>query len=215
MLIKETTTVLIRRKYVQGVSLIEVLVSIVISAIGLLALAGVNAASMRYTKMSQYRATATQLANDMGERIRANKGQAAAAAVVGPPAVPAVVATGFFAGNYDYSSSDFKAQATAATLPSGNDLCNTAAITCTPAQIATLDLAQWRISVRNQLPEGSVFLVRRNAEVAMDLWVVWRDPAVANADESPALVAECPNGLNKGDDSQPASIRCSYFRINL
>ncbi len=214
MLIKETTTVLSRRKYVRGVSLIEVLVSIVISAIGLLALAGVNAASMRYTKMSQYRATATQLANDMGERIRANKGQAAAAAVVGPPAIPAVVATGFFAGNYDYGS-NFAAQATAATLPIGNDLCNTAAITCTSAQIATLDLAQWRISVRNQLPEGSVFLVRRDAEVAMDLWVVWRDPAVANADESPTLATECPNGLDKGDDSQPASIRCSYFRINL
>lgn len=214
MLIKKANTVLSRKKYVRGISLIEVLVSIVISAIGLLALAGVNAASMRYTKMSQYRATATQLANDMGERIRANKGQAAVAAVVGPPAIPAVLATGFFAGNYDYSG-NFAAQATAATLPIGNDLCNTAAIACTPAQIATLDLAQWRISVRNQLPEGSVFLVRQANEVSMDLWVVWRDPAVASADESPALVAECPNGLDKGDDSQPASIRCSYFRINL
>jgi hypothetical protein len=49
-----------------GASLIEVLVSIVIASIGLLALAGVNAASIRYTKMSQYRATATQLANIEG-----------------------------------------------------------------------------------------------------------------------------------------------------
>ena len=74
----------------RGFSMIEVLVAIVISAVALLALAGVNAASLRYTKMSQYRATATQLANDMGERLRANKGS---------PAVGALAATGFFAGD--------------------------------------------------------------------------------------------------------------------
>ena len=54
----------------RGVSMIEVLVSIVIASIGLLALAGVNAAAVRLTKMSQYRATATLLANDIGERMR-------------------------------------------------------------------------------------------------------------------------------------------------
>ena len=202
------------RDFMGGASLIEVLVSIVIASIGLLALAGVNAASMRYTKMSQYRATASQLASDMGERMRANKGQAAAAAVVGPPAVPAFLATGFFAGGYDFTT-DFAGQATKATLPTGSDLCNTSAITCTPVQLAALDLAQWRILVRDQLPAGSAFLMRQAGQVAMDLWVVWRDPAVASTDESPALTTECPDGLNRGDDPEPASIRCSYFRINL
>lgn len=201
-------------RFIGGASLIEVLVSIVIASVGLLALAGVNAASMRYTKMSQYRATASQLANDMGERMRANKGQAAAAAVAGPPAIPAVVASGFFAGDYDFTT-DFAGQATKAALPTGNDLCNTSAITCTPAQIAALDLAQWRILVRDQLPAGSVFLMRQAGSVAMDLWVVWRDPAVASTDESPALTTECPDSLNRGDDPEPASIRCSFFRINL
>jgi type IV pilus assembly protein PilV len=196
------------RLTVRGVSLIEVLVSIVIASVGLLALAGVNSAALRYTKMSQYRATATQLAADMGERIRANKGVRADA---GPPAV---LASGFFSGDYDYTV-DFMGQASVATLPTGNNLCNTAAITCTPAQVASLDLAQWRIAVRDQLPEGSVFLLGQPASAAMDLWVVWRDPAVANVDDSPALAGECPNGLNKGDAPSPASIRCSYFRINL
>ncbi len=183
--------------------MIEVLVSVVIASIGLLALAGVNAASMRYTKMSQYRAIATQLANDMGERIRANKGMPASA---GPPVV---VATGYFAGDYDYTA-EFADQATAATLPS--QLCNTAANNCTPAEIAALDLAQWRILVRDQLPEGSAYLSADANSVAMDLWVVWRDPAVANTDDAPALVSECPDGLTTNSD---ASIRCSYFRINL
>ena len=180
-----------------GASLIEVLVSIVLASFALLALAGVNASSVRYTKMSQYRATAAQLANDMGERIHANKG-------VSTPAT-----TGFFAGNYDFEA-DFAAQATAATLPS--PLCDTAASSCTPAQIAALDLAQWRIMVRNQLPEGAVFLRRRAAAGAMELWVIWRDPAVADNDEAPSLIGECPDSLNRGGD---LSIRCSYFRINL
>lgn len=196
----------VRRKSVAGASLIEVLVSIVIASIGLLALAGVNATSMRYTKMSQYRATATQLANDMGERMRANKG-----APDDPATATVNESTGFLAGNYDNgTATTFAAQATVGSLPS--EKCNTSGSTCTPAQIATFDLAAWRILVRNQLPEGSIYMVRDAAAVAMDVWVVWRDPAVANADDAPALATECPDGLTRNSD---LSIRCSYFRINL
>ena len=67
-----------QRRHHRGVSLIEVLIAIVIASIGLLALAGVNTAAIRYTKMSQYRGTATLLANDLGERMRANKAGAGA-----------------------------------------------------------------------------------------------------------------------------------------
>lgn len=179
-----------------GGSLIEVLISIVIASIALLALAGVNASSVRYTKMSQYRATAAQLANDVGERMRANKGEASPA-------------TGFLAGNYNYTAT-FAAQATKATLP--GVLCNTAASNCTPAQIAELDLAQWRMVVREQLPDGSVFILGQAGQVAADVWVAWRDPAVAATDEAPALALECPDAMTLGGD---LSVRCSYFRINL
>lgn len=188
---------------VSGATLIEVLVSVVIASIGLLALAGVNAASMRFTKMSQYRATATQLANDMGERMRANKG------IPNDPATVPNEATGYFAGDYNYTA-EFADQAAVATLPT--QLCNVAASNCTPAQIAALDIAQWRILVRDQLPEGSTYMATDAAAVAMDMWVVWRDPAVADANDSPALTTECPDGLSRNSD---ASIRCSYFRINL
>lgn len=184
------------RQGMRGVSLIEVLVSIVIASIGLLALAGVNATAVRYTKMSQYRATATQLANDMGERMRANKGSIAAG-------------DGFLGGAYDFGT-DFAGQSTKATLPSV--ICDAKTSNCSSAQIAALDLAQWRMLVRDQLPEGSVFLKRSATESAMNVWVVWRDPAVGSSDEAPALVAECIDDLNRSSD---LSIRCSYFRINL
>ncbi len=181
--------------------MIEVLVSIVISSIALLALAGVNASAVRYTKMSQYRATATLLANDLGERMRANKGVAAGGGVA---------ATGFIAGVYDYADTDFAGQAAGAVFPA--ELCNTPASSCTPEQIAALDVAQWRVLVRTQLPEGSVFISRQAGAVAADVWVAWRDPAVAANDEAPASASECPDGLNLEAD---LSIRCSYFRINI
>jgi type IV pilus assembly protein PilV len=179
------------RAQVRGISLIEVLVSIIVASIGLLALAAVNAAALRYSKMTQYRAVATQMASDIADRMRANKGTAAG---------------GFIAGSYDLTSS-FSEQATPVSLP--EEPCT---VICTAAQIAALDLAQWRISLREQLPEGSAYLAKQDGQLAADVWVVWRDPSVANTDEGPAAATECPNALSRGDDK---TIRCSYFRINL
>lgn len=175
-----------RRKF-QGVSLIEVLVSIVIASIGLLALAGINASSIRYTKMSQYRGTATQLASDIAERMRANK-----AGLV----------------SYDLQSS-FADQG---TLPGpAAKLCNSYGDICSAAEMAAYDLQTWRVVVRDQLPEGSIFIAHQNVQAAADVWVVWRDPAVAD-DDLAVAAAECPGALGVGADP---SVRCSYFRINL
>jgi type IV pilus assembly protein PilV len=172
----------------RGVSLIEVLISILLAAIGLLALAGTNVASIRYTKMSQYRGTATLLAADIGERMRANKAGLASYAV----------------------TDDFNAQASA---PVANTTCETyTVVACTPAILAAYDLATWRLLVRNQLPEGSVFITPNALHSAADVWLAWRDPAVADSLDAPVAQLECPNGLNTG--AEP-SVRCSYFRINL
>ncbi len=56
----------------RGVSLIEVLVSIVILTMGLLGLAGLQVAGIKVTQSSQFRAQAAQLANDMADRMRGN-----------------------------------------------------------------------------------------------------------------------------------------------
>jgi type IV pilus assembly protein PilV len=185
-------------KRVRGVSLIEVMVSIVIASIGILALAGVNAASIRYTKMSQYRSTAALLASELGERMRANKQFLAVSSTA-----------------YDFTG-DFASQANLpvtpvlASLPCSNP--NVAGDNCTVAEIAAIDLWQWQNEVRNMLPHGSVYIVTDTANSSVDAYVVWRDPAVASTDQSPAAPNECANGLNSGADT---SVRCSYFRIAL
>ena len=199
-----------------GTTLVEVLVAIALSSIALLALVVAHATALRYTKMSQYRATAALLATDIGERMRANRGQPAVTDGDGngnDDETTASDATGFYAGAYDYAQS-FESQQGATDAPA--DQCNLAASACTAAQIAAVDLAQWRRLVRSELPEGAVYLLRRPAEAAMDVWVAWRDPATKNADEAPALATECPQGLvNRNDGGDDASVRCSYFRINL
>jgi type IV pilus assembly protein PilV len=60
----------------RGLSLLEVLVAIVILSLGLLGMAGLQAASLRTSQGSFYRAQAAQYADDMAERMRANLGEA-------------------------------------------------------------------------------------------------------------------------------------------
>ncbi|MBU3739858.1 MAG: type IV pilus modification protein PilV [Rhodoferax sp.] len=186
--------VAVRRARCRGASLVEVLVAIVLASVGLMALAAAQAAALRAAKMTQYRGTAALLASDLGERLRANRGSSQPG-------------DGFLGGAYDYTA-DFAAQGTRAALPLTR--CDSAASHCTPAELAALDLAQWRLRVRDQLPRGSVFLLRQPGESAMDLWVAWQDPALP-ADESPAPTQECPSGLNRGADLR---IRCSYLRVH-
>jgi type IV pilus assembly protein PilV len=63
----------------RGASLLEVLVSILILSFGMLAMAGLHAVSIQQGKMSQFRGTAMQLAVDLADRMRANRGAFAAA----------------------------------------------------------------------------------------------------------------------------------------
>lgn len=174
-----------------GVSLLEVLVSIVIASIGLLALAGINASSVRYTKLSQYRATAGYLASDIAERMRAN--------------LP-----GVRDGNYSYQVVWTTQYGATPSLPT--ELCNQTSSSCSAADLAALDLAQWRQVVRSALPKGSVFLKPDVTALAADTWIVWEDPALATTDElTSSGTTECPTALSRSN----TAVRCSYFRINL
>lgn len=182
------------RRGSRGVSLLEVLISVLLSAIGLLALAGANVSAMRYSKMSQYRGTATVLAKDIAERMRANK---------------------LGLASYAYST-DWAGQATAVGVDTS---CETA--DCSAADLAAYDLATWRKVVQNQLPRGAVFVSIQGA-VGADVWIAWQDPAVANPAENSTdsrnadadTAKECPPaalGFAPADES----VRCSFFRINL
>lgn len=59
-----------------GATLIEVLIAMVVLAIGLLGLAGLQATSIQSNHSAYYRSQATLLANDLADRMRANRTEA-------------------------------------------------------------------------------------------------------------------------------------------
>ncbi len=101
------------RSRAAGFTLVEVLITIVVSAVGLLTVAGLQAASKKLSYETAQRTLATALAQDMVERIRANAG------------VKASYVTG---------------DATAVSQPAS---CSGASATCTPTALAADDVWQW------------------------------------------------------------------------
>ena len=115
-----------------GFTLMEVLIALLILSIGLLGLASLQTNGLRSNQMASMRTTATQLANDIADRMRANP-------------------TGVDAQRYVIATSDADP-----VIPVGETCEGT---TCTSAQMATYDLAQWRGAVR-ALPGGTSAIVR-------------------------------------------------------
>jgi type IV pilus assembly protein PilV len=110
-----------------GFTLLEIMVAIVVLSLGLLGLAGLQAASLRNNQTAYYRGIATQQAYDIADRLRANL-------------------AGVRAPNYSYNN-------LTAGLPAGNPDCFTAA--CSPANMAISDHRQWNTANAALLPNGN------------------------------------------------------------
>ncbi|MBU1395695.1 MAG: type IV pilus modification protein PilV [Gammaproteobacteria bacterium] len=86
-----------------GFTLLEVMVAIVVLSLGLLGLAGLQAATLRNNQIAYYRAIAVQQTFDMADRIRANQVGVAAGAYnaldASIPADPGCVASTCTAAN--------------------------------------------------------------------------------------------------------------------
>jgi type IV pilus assembly protein PilV len=108
-----------------GFTLLEVMVAIVVLSLGLLGLAGLQAATLRNNQIAYYRAIAVQQTYDMADRIRANQ-------------------AGATAGEYN---------ALAAIIPAAPDC--VAPNTCSPADMAVADHSQWNNNNARMLPGGS------------------------------------------------------------
>lgn len=110
----------------KGVGIIEVLVAMLILAVGLLGLAGLQAQSVRFNHEAYLRTQATVLANDMIDRMRANR------------------TTAVSSNSYNFSLADVPTASSTA--------CETAA--CSGAAIAQYDFTQWRANIASALPGG-------------------------------------------------------------
>lgn len=109
----------------RGFTLIEVLVTVIILAIGLLGLAGLQLGGLRYSFSAYQRSQATIMANDIVDRMRANRTVAEA-------------------GGYDIDIGDD---------PDEEDCTGTGA-NCSANTMADADLFEWKQTLANILPAG-------------------------------------------------------------
>jgi type IV pilus assembly protein PilV len=123
------------RKRQSGVSLIEVLTSMLILAVGMLGMVAVQTSSLRNLQSAQSQGTAAQLAYDIADRMRANPGQVVA-------------------NTYNHT---FTPASDGEGGDSGPDC--TAQI-CSTEQLAAYDLAEWQAQLVAQLPSVRANIAR-------------------------------------------------------
>lgn len=174
-----------------GFSLVEVLVAMLVASVGILALAGLLQASTRYAKIGQLRATATLLASDIADRIRANSTGSEAAT-----------------GDYDLTDEAFPGPPPPPHAPCSSES------PCDSAALAQLDLAHWTARVRATLPQGSARIrthpAKPPARAYVDVWLGWADtltPSPGSAAERSD--SECPDAWKRAE----APARCVHLQV--
>lgn len=111
-----------------GFTLIEVLIAMLVMAVGLLGLAGMQAKSLGNNQSAYNRSLATQLAYDLTDRMRANVKGLATYTTIAPAAATA------------------KTQCEPTT---------TTGAACTPANMAENDLYVWNKAIADNLSSGT------------------------------------------------------------
>ncbi len=117
----------LHRRAASGFTMLEVLISIVVIAFGLLGVAGLQAFALKNNQSAAYRSVATSLASDMVDRMKAN-----------PLAA--------FAGAYNGANSGAYGSPVPTCLTGPG---------CSSTELASNDLYEWRLLVRDALPNGS------------------------------------------------------------
>jgi type IV pilus assembly protein PilV len=120
-------------KPASGFALVESLVTVLVFAIGMLGVIGLQTLSLASNSLSALRNDANVLTSDMTERMRANRGQALGA-----------VGSGY----------DNPAAANNSCRAVYADAVEATPVACTPAQLAADDLYDWQAQVAQVLPAG-------------------------------------------------------------
>lgn len=144
----------------RGISLLESLVAILVMALGILGILGVQMRTLTNTQTGLYRSQAIRLIEDLNERMMAN-----------PNAFQNTA-------NYITSWSD---------TPSANTDCNTT--TCNHSAMAEFDREQWKAMVTRTLPNGnaSVFFAQDETQDSnrrqLGVMISWRENESSDEDD--------------------------------
>lgn len=135
-----------------GFSLLEVLIALLVLAVGILGVAGLQGSSLRNTYSAHLRSQATSIAQDMMERLRANRSYVFAAE-----------------DNYRVALED---------APTG-EAANCATASCTDAELAAYDKDQWLEAIQ-ALPDGKGSIDIDTATRSATILVMWNNERIDN-----------------------------------
>lgn len=159
----------------RGLSMIESLVAMVILAFGVLGMVGVQLRGMVDAQNSAQITLATQLANDLFERVKTNPNAYLNFNTTFTPATPLAAAQWAWLGNY--------ALAWSTDDPAASTTCATGY--CNAANRATWDLIQWRKSRFSRIPNsGSQVLVSPDDPRQLIVIIGWPRKNMKNAGSS-------------------------------
>jgi type IV pilus assembly protein PilV len=144
-----------------GSSLIEALVAMLVLSIGLLGIAGLSAASLRYSQGGWARASISSGLSDLADRVRAN-----------PTAT---------VNAYAFAATHYAAQRTA--LEAGDVAITTDCMTttCTALELADFHLTEWRLGLNRSMP-GSAVWVSGQRDEGYQATVMWFDKTFVTGD---------------------------------
>lgn len=139
-------------QYQSGLSLLEILITVLILAIGSLGMASLQLTGLKYSTGAYGRTQATLLANDMIDRIRANKEYA-------------------LTDGSNYNIAVFTNNSAASVD------CTTTA--CSSEEMAEFDASTWLQNVNRLLVsgEGKIRLVNNGTETIAEIGLQWRQSA--------------------------------------
>lgn len=197
-----------------GFSLVEILVALMLLAIGLLGLARLQTLAFRNLDTAGYRYQVGEAMAELGERLRANPLGAACL-------LNAAGECGGSASETPYTRSlNQLADQTVAQLRAAApaSLCTDSTAACTPAQVAAVDAYQWMLRVKQTLPEmgGRADLAKDAAGLPVQpltyrMLVLWREPGFS-PDGASAAEANDPNCAQQNAWSAEQLVYWSTFR---
>lgn len=192
----------------RGVTLIEVMVSVIILSVGLLGVAGLQASVAKYKINTWSRAAISTLYADLTDRVRMNSDVAGSNFITGVPATSL------------YALSITWADQQTATLTTPSPDCESAA--CTTTQRAAYDISIWRQRARSSLPQGAA-LISGDRLAGINVTLMWFDKEFTDKgqDTASTLVAAATcAGDETGMARQsccpaaaeaPVGVRCTNF----
>jgi type IV pilus assembly protein PilV len=147
----------------RGMSLLEILIALVITTVGLLGFAGLQSRALLSTEDTYVRAQAMTFAEEMLERMRADTGGAnvllSNTSATGAPGMAVYTNAGNWSGSIPTQS------------------CTGSTAVCSPQDMAAADIADLRNTIANSpfLPNGSMLVDTNSCSPQVCVYVAWGD----------------------------------------